>query len=157
MNEKLFINLKILANIQKNGKIARSHNGVISLENDSYLQPIRRFVNSDSRKQAIYEIKSIIKETDAAFINIFQSRHYDKYSNPVEYNKLKDVATMLYNELEMAKTGIENLKFTYISDLNTSSQLDILIMRTQTILKNTGEKLGFTSSGENENVNLIPI
>jgi hypothetical protein len=163
MNDKLFINLKILGNIQKNGKIARSYDGVISLEHDSYFQSLKRFINSDSRKQTIHEIKSIVNETSDAFSNIFQSRKYDKYSNPLEYTRLKDMATLLFTELEVAKIGIENLKFTYISDLNTSSQIDIVLMKINTILKEVNDKLDikgkeYTTENENDsNSCLIPI
>ena len=58
--DKLLINLKIISKIQKNGRISRSYDGIISLESDVIYQSIKRFVCNDSRKQAIFEINSVI-------------------------------------------------------------------------------------------------
>jgi excinuclease UvrABC helicase subunit UvrB len=52
--DKLLINLKIISKIQKNGRIARSYDGIISLENDVFYQSIKRFMTSDSRRFTIY-------------------------------------------------------------------------------------------------------
>ena len=57
--DKLFINLKILGKIQKNGRICRSYDGIISLENDNFYQSVKRTLSSDSRKQSIFEINSM--------------------------------------------------------------------------------------------------
>ena len=56
--DKLLINLKIISKIQKNGRISRSYDGIISLESDVIYQSIKRFVLNDSRKQAIFEINT---------------------------------------------------------------------------------------------------
>jgi hypothetical protein len=46
-NDTLLINLKIISKIPKNGRISRSYDGVISLEHDSVLQSIKRFLTKD--------------------------------------------------------------------------------------------------------------
>ena len=43
--------------------------------------------------------------------------------------------SLIYNSLKNSLEGINNLKFTYIDDHNTVSQLDILILKVQNILK----------------------
>jgi hypothetical protein len=50
---------------------------------------------------------------------------------------------MLLNEMGQAKHGIENLKHTYQNDQNVISQLDIIIMKINTALKDYTTKLKF--------------
>lgn len=140
--DKLLINLKILSKIQKNGRIARSYDGMISLENDSYYQPIKRFLSSDSRKQAVFEINSIITECIDTFSHILNSRHMNKmYSQTDEYFKGCENISLLLSELQSAKCGIDNLKFTYQNDPNVSSQLDIIILKITTTIRDISSKL----------------
>ena len=46
--DKLLINLKILSKIQKNGRITRSYDGIVSLESETYYQSLKRFLSNDS-------------------------------------------------------------------------------------------------------------
>ena len=80
--DKLFINLKILSKIQKNGRISRSSDGIIALEHETFYQSLKRFVTSDSRRQSVFEINSIINETIECMSNIVNSKFMNKmYSN----------------------------------------------------------------------------
>lgn len=145
--DKLFINLKILSKIQKNGRITRSSDGVIALENESFYQSVKRFVTSDSRKQAIFEINSIINETIDCLNNIVNSKFMNKmYSNTDEYYRNCETMSLILNEFSSARVGIENLKFTYTSDANTSSQLDILIIKINSSIKDMKHKLQYFES-----------
>lgn len=145
--DKLFINLKILSKIQKNGRITRSSDGVIALENESFYQSIKRFITSDSRKQAIFEINSIITETIECLNNIVNSKFMNKmYCDTDEYYKNCENMSLILKELTLAKSGIDNLKFTYTSDANTSSQLDILIIKINSSIKDITHKLLYFQS-----------
>jgi hypothetical protein len=145
--DKLFINLKILSKIQKNGRITRSSDGVIALENETFYQSIKRFVTSDSRKQAIFEINSIITETIECLNHIVNSKFMNKmYSTTDEYYKNCENMSIILKELILAKNGIDNLKFTYTSDANISSQLDILILKINTSIKDMNHKLSYFQS-----------
>jgi len=161
--DKLLINLKILGKIQKNGRISRSCDGLISLESERIYQPLKRFVNSDSRKQAVFEINSIVTECIETLSHIVNSkymsrqkplykpndsykiedgRNYEKSSmQTIEFNKLCEEIYLVMREMEFARVGIENLKFTYQNDPNTSSQLDIIILKIDTTLRDIGNKL----------------
>jgi hypothetical protein len=138
--DKLFINLKILENIQKNGKISRSCDGLISLESDSYFQAVKRFINSDSRKQTIYEINSIVNEAAGVFDNIYNSR-YMTIGSSDEFKRIQEELVMLTDEFTKAQSGVTNLRFTYIGDLNTTSQLDIILLRMNNIIRDANEKI----------------
>ncbi len=140
--DKLLINLKIISKIQKNGRIARSFDGIISLENDAFYQSVKRFITNDSRKQAVFEINSVITEcidilhhiTNSKFMNI-------SYYQTGEYIKNCECIGLLLKEMEFAKTGVENLKFTYQNDPNIVSQIDIVILKINTTIKDYSQKL----------------
>jgi hypothetical protein len=145
--DKLFINLKILSKIQKNGRISRSSDGIIALEHETFYQSIKRFVTSDSRRQSVFEINSIINETIECMNNIVNSKFMNKmYSNTDEYYKNCETLGLLLKELTLAKIGIENLKFTYSSDPNVNSQLDILIIKINSSIKDMQHKLLYFQS-----------
>jgi hypothetical protein len=142
ISDKLLINLKILSKIQKNGRIARSSDGIIGLELDTYLQPIKRFLSSDSRKQAIFEINSIVNESIATTHSIINSKFMNKtYCQTDEFLKGFDNLHLLMSEMQAALTGLENLKFTYQNDPNVISQLDIIVLKLNTSIKDISIKL----------------
>jgi hypothetical protein len=155
--DKLFINLKILSKIQKNGRICRSSNGIIALENETFYQSIKRFITSDSRQQSVFEINSIINETIECMSNLVNSKYMNKqYNTTDEYYKNCEVLHLILTELSNAKCGIENLKFTYSSDPNITSQLDILIVKINSSLKDMNYKLDYFNSFLPESYKLIP-
>lgn len=147
ISDNLLINLKILSKIQKNGRIARSYDGIISLESDTYIQPVRRFLSSDSRKQAVFEINSIVTESISALNTILNSKYMNKnFCQYDEYVKNCENLQLLMSEMELARMGIENLKFTYQNDQNTVSQLDIIILKINTTIKDVSQKLYYFQS-----------
>jgi len=147
ISDTLLINLKILSKIQKNGRIARSYDGIISLDHDSYYQSFRRFLANDSRKQAIFEINSIITESITTLHTIINSKYTNKnFCQTDEYAKNCENLQLLLHEMELARNGIENLKFTYQNDQNTVSQLDIIILKTNTSIKDVSQKLLYFQS-----------
>ena len=134
--DKLLINLKIISKIQKNGRITRSYDGIISLENEIFYQSIKRFFSNDSRRQATFEINSVITETIDILHHIINSKYMHKnFYQTDEYIKNCENLSLILTELEAAKAGIENLKFTYQNDQNTSSQIDIIILKINTTIK----------------------
>jgi hypothetical protein len=145
--DKLLINLKIISKIQKNGRISRSYDGIISLESDVFYQSIKRFMLNDSRKQAIFEINSVITESIEMLNHIINSKHMNKnFSQTSEYIKNCENLNLILTEMERAKLGIENLKFTYQTDHNIASQIDILILKINTTIKDIGQKLVYFQS-----------
>lgn len=145
--DKLLINLKILSKIQKNGRICRSFDGVISLDSATFVQPLRRFITSDSRKQTVFEITSIITECSELLFNLCNSKHLNtNLSYTEDYRKHTDSLFLLLSEMELARTGIDNLKFTYGGDHNTVSQLDIITIRLNNLLSDYKTKLAIFQS-----------
>lgn len=147
--DKLFINLKILGKIQKNGRISRSSAGIISLENESHklIQSIKRYVTSDSRKQSVFEINSIINETIESLHSIINSKYMNKnFCKTDEYYKNCENISLILEELKKAKVGVDNLKFTYTSDANVESQLDIIILKMSSTIKDVQHKIDYFMS-----------
>lgn len=150
VSDKLLINLKIISKIQKNGRISRSNDGIILLETSSFYKSLKRFISSDSRKQSLFEINSVILECIEVLHNLLNSKYmnYQRYQtrdeqlkrNP-EFIKSIDNIKLILTELEYAKGGIENLKFTYKNDQNTVSQLDIILLKIETTLQDTQSHL----------------
>jgi hypothetical protein len=140
--DKLLINLKILSKIQKNGRISRSYDGIIGLEKEAVYQPLKRFLSHDSRKQAINEINSIVSESIATFHNILNSKYMSiTFCGTDEYNKHCENLHLLVSEMDQARIGIENLKFTYQNDQNIASQLDIVILKLNSNIRDINNKL----------------
>jgi hypothetical protein len=147
ISDKLFINLKKIGKIEKNGKIARSYDGIIALESNSILQPIKRFLLGDSRKQSVFEINSVVNETIQTFQMILNSKYTNpNYVNTDEYVKNCDQLALLLCEFEGAMHGIENLKFTYANDVNIAPQLDIIIIKIKSVIKDVSNKLKYYQS-----------
>lgn len=145
--DKLYINLKILSKIQKNGRITRSYDGIIALESETFFKSLKRFVSSDSRKQSVFEINSIITECIEYLNNLIQNKYMNKNQcNSDEYYKNCEDLALILNELEQSKIGIENLKFTYSTDINIGSQLDIILLKINSTLKDMRYKLTYFKS-----------
>ena len=148
--DKLLINLRILSKIQKNGRITKSNEGIINLENDRLYKGIKRFIYNDSRKQSVFEINSIIDETSVTFQHLINSKYLNKsFQNTAEYVKRLEVINLLLKELHEARNGVENLRFTYRNDQNIISQIDIAILKINSIIRDTVYQL------ENNGINEI--
>ena len=136
--EKVLINLKILSKIQKNGKITRSYDGVISLESQKYLQFVKRTLYGDSRICTLHEINSIITESVSALNSLFDSKTLINNSiGTQEWHSTCQDIRLLINELHAAKIGIDNLKFTYIKDINVNAKLDVYLHRISNVLRDS--------------------
>lgn len=140
--DKLLINLRILSKIQKNGRITKSIDGIIHIEQTTLYKGIKRFLYNDSRKQSVYEINSLIDETQIMFDYLLNNKFMNKTSqNTTDFLKIVESIHLLLKELNDAKNGIENLKFTYKTDENIVSQIDIIILKINTIIKNVSHDL----------------
>ena len=147
--DKLLINLRILSKIQKNGRIAKSYDGIINLEDNTVYKGIKRFIYNDSRKQSVFEINSIIDEVGVTFNHLINNKHMNKsFSHTSEHIKNLEIINLLLKEVQDAKTGVENLRFTYRSDQNIISQIDIVILKMNSIIKDIVFQL--ESNGLNE-------
>ena len=140
--DKLLVNLKILSKVEKNGRISRSYSGMISIENNAFYQSLKRWVSQDSRHQSMLEIKSIIEEAETKINSLLENKNL-RSGVPIsaEYIRICEILNLLYTELPGVIIGLENLKFTYKSDVYTESQIDIILINVRSIYKNLGTVL----------------
>jgi hypothetical protein len=146
ISDKLFINLRILSKIPKNGRITKSTDGIVSIEHDTLLpQAVKRFVSNDSRKQSVFEINSIVSECIDTLYSLTNSKYMVVERTTIRqgdsFYKTCEELQLVLRELESAKGGIENLKFTYSNDINIVSQLDVIILKVTSALKDYNIKL----------------
>jgi hypothetical protein len=139
--DKLLINLKILGKIEKNGRICRSYEGVITLEEDVFYQSVRRFMNNDSRKQSINEIDSIIECGETTIKSLLSNKVLYEKKDSLEYTSVCEVLSIIRKEMMSAKVGIENLRFTYKDDINTGTKLEMILLKIKTIMRELDKKL----------------
>lgn len=119
--QKLLVNLKIISKIQKHGRLAKSRQGYLQLEEEQYFQCVRRMWNNDNRYANLKELDLVVSEAINK-VNAFM----DLIGNP--HGSLQTME-VLCNELQLASVGIENLKTTYAADAYMVSELDIIILR----------------------------
>lgn len=140
--DKLLVNLKILSKVPKMGRLSRSVDGIISLENESFYLPIKRYISSDSRKQTMYEINNIVNDAIQLLENIYESKYMNSSEiQTEEYKKNCDLLELVNNSLQCSISGLENLKVTYQDDPNIVSQIDIVVLKIQTCNKEVISKL----------------
>ena len=162
LNDKLLVNLKILSKIPKNGRVRKSSNGVVSLETSSwcYYPSVYRTLNGDGRSQTVDEINSIVSECIAVINSLFDSKFlYPSqadsllHNESLEYTKRLELLDLLLQEINASRIGISNLKFTYKNDHNIESNIDVILMKIDTVYRESSNKLAFLKSlpmwGEN--------
>jgi hypothetical protein len=142
--DKLLINLKIISKIQKNGRIARSNDGLIHLETNTFYKSIKRLFNSDSRQQSLLEINSIISESMLLLTSFLNSKNVPGYNDTHyshEITRNLENIELLIHLIQEAREGIINLQFTYSNDTNTSIQIDIILLKIVNLLKDANYRL----------------
>lgn len=145
--DKIFVNLKILSKIQKNGRISKSLNGIIGIEKVNFYQAVKRFLSRDSRNKSLCEVRSIIDDAVGFVYSLINSKYMsDDLVYTDEYHNAFEIINLLIKGMHESKTGLENLKFTYSSDINITSQLDIILMKIETTCKDIIYKINNKNS-----------
>lgn len=117
--EEIIINLKLLNKVEKNQKLI-TRGEYLNIEPKTIIpECIRRWNRQDSRHETLRKINSII---DIA-IKIIDDPKYKDYN--------------IRKYLSESKTGISNLKETYVLCNQTCSRLDIIIDKINTKLNIT--------------------
>ena len=128
----LIINLKIIQNINKLDKISLVNNNIIINDGSSIFQFIYRWYNNSNRTQTIKDLSNIIDKFNSilGFLNS-KKNDLDKLKNITNSNENKkkiinDYINEIIKEVPNTILGIENLKFTYIDDIDILNKLDII-------------------------------
>ena len=125
MNTDTFIddvltNLRVVGMIKKNQKLC-IRKGRLSVDIDDTVQPVRRWLYSDSRETIIAMIKNTIQNA------IRLSKDIQK--DAVEIDMKEWTMHRIDEELRSCELGLENMRTTYHDDSTYIAMLDTLIER----------------------------
>lgn len=132
----LFINLKVLSQLQPHGKLQRSSDGVLRLDSDHPVYTsVKRFLFSESRKRCIKDITMIVEEAEEKARDSLNSKYMDCSGQDEQCESLREQIIALMTNIENACMGLSNLRnTTYSRDAITSSELEILIARLSSVV-----------------------
>ena len=133
--DEIILDLKILSNIQKGGKICTTTDGQIALETRESFQGLRRLITGDSRSRAVNKVNDIVNAAFDKTNDLLRSKYidiYEKNKTPMEteiqrHDEDIECLQSLANEFNSAVRGLEHLCETYNNDAETSSKLKIAI------------------------------
>lgn len=141
----IFVNLKIISKVKPNDKIYLNNDNFISIEYDSFLQGILRYIFKNSRSKNINNLNNFYCVVYSYIDELLNSKYLtnnkecdhqnENYINAL--NSLKEINTYIKSSIN----GLENLKETYINDIVTISKLDIIISKIETYVNRIDTKL----------------
>jgi len=125
------INLCILSKVKPNGRVS-TKGTMLVIEKDSYFQGVWRFLNGESRKEAVESIKSIVQVAielsqcimnQKTFVDFVESKTLDVLDFKLKCHQLTEIAEDLKNGI----VGIENLIIGYKNDEGIVAQFEVMI------------------------------
>lgn len=127
-SDKILLNLKIISKIPNYGRVRRDRNGVITLESNDVLTPLRRYFFSDGREQSVVDIMNIVVSAFAEIRNIIRELQNTslQHSEAHGYAERAYIAKALIRELCACKSGLINLHNTYTDDVKTTAGIDMV-------------------------------
>ena len=126
----IITNLKIISIVQINEKLGIKK-GHLIIDRDSNIQPIKRWLNRDSRDMVLNFIKDLLK-------NICNSLNKIKSLEQQDY--LWNLGRILI-EMDSIESGLNNLKTTYSDDPVTNANIDNLITKSREIMQRARKNL----------------
>lgn len=153
MIQNILINLNILSKIKPYDKIYMNKDNLITIEYNSILQGIFRFLYSNSREKNLtnlltfYQtVYSLIDELlNSQYLNNSSIKNFINLDND-EFNKSFNNLQKIHDYLELSLIGIKNLKKTYNSDIVTDSKLDIIITNSELYISKISKKINIIKS-----------
>jgi hypothetical protein len=156
--QNILINLNIISKIKSGNKIFINSDNFVSIENDTAFQGLLRFFYNNSRVKNINNINNFYTTVfnqvndliDSKYLNIYNSKYDLEHKCEKNYKCNLENTNFLkvYSELieinhyiKLSINGLENLKQTYISDILSSSKIDIIITSVESYIKKINKKL----------------
>lgn len=132
--DKTLLNLKILARVPAHGRICKGPNGMIAIEEQTFLSSLKRYIFSDGRRSTIDMIYSVLNHATEKSNDLINSKYLNlgednqpRYSE--EYTEVYETMKLLEKELKAADAGLDNLQTTYHDDAMIISELEIIKTR----------------------------
>ncbi len=132
--DRVALELKKLGSVNRNARIRKAKDGGIAFEEDSYLTPVKRYLNGDSRVQCVRDVESILKQAFELIRAMLNNRYLSPRvqsdddtgvdtSYDDEHRQLTERLGVMYHGLEKAIVGIQNLCETYRDDKEVVTEL----------------------------------
>jgi len=129
---KLLVDLKVIGRIEENGRISTTGRNSISLEQDSWLQSLRRTLWGESRERAVESITQVISGVidlstqlmeNSLLVEADEADDFQRQSRDKILLSLGNVS----KDLHAATRGISNLSRTYANDAVMTAKLEQLV------------------------------
>tara|TARA_Y100000741_G_scaffold364008_1_gene353679 strand:- start:289 stop:786 length:498 start_codon:yes stop_codon:yes gene_type:complete len=136
MIQDILYKLNIISHIKQGDKLY-CYNNSFYIDN-SFIQSISRFINNQSRNNAIQNIKdcieTIIDITDFIYRNEISVKKNIKEKESRQVNSFfresnDKILKKFYIQMSSAIDGLTNLKITYSDDLSIKTLIDLLIKK----------------------------
>lgn len=132
--DEILIELNILSQLPKDGRLCHDQDGTIALEKRKIFQNIRRTITGDGRRRSLNTVNRIINKALSKCDEILKSHAMKIYSlkkEPLaseikEHNNCVRQLNRLIGEFRKSLSGIENLRETYKQDAMTVAQIDLI-------------------------------
>lgn len=145
MTDNILINLSIISKISLDNKIYMNDEGYVSIDNNTILQGITRFIFRNNRGKTINNLNNFYNGVFSYVDNLLpiiknkdSKGGKDGKENPFDLIGKNQFDTVAYRDrecglktlliyLRKSLSGLENLKETYSGDIVMTSKLDIII------------------------------
>lgn len=157
----ILVNLSIISKIKPNDKIYISSDNFVSIEHESFLQGILRFIYKNSREKNINNLNNFYSMVYVYIDELINSKYisFDNNKKSVKnilnvvnnasdenylttYNNIKEI----HKYIKASINGLENLKKTYSPDIVTVSKIDITINNINAYIKKMEMKIELLDS-----------
>ncbi len=124
--EKLLIDLKVISKIGPGTKV-NTKEKYLELDDTTWWQGAIRWYRGDSRQTSSDKIHNTVAAC-STIINSAINDHKESLTSPLPIyldSIPADFLLLMHHNLKLARTGVENLKDTYIHDTTLSSKLEM--------------------------------
>ena len=135
-----YTNLDTLANINDCDKLFIDSNNIIKIDEPYMFQGIWRYCNNISRKDAIHVLNKLLNDIEIYFNAIYiknldsKNAFVNKTLKFNENDKINyEALTTIIQKLDKSIKGIENLKKTYTTDIETCKGLNKIIEKSKSL------------------------
>jgi hypothetical protein len=136
-----YINLDTISRIQDGYKLYMNKDNTINIEEPYMFQGLWRYCYNISRKDAINVLTKLFNDIEIYFNALYVKNLGQKQTLSVIQSKKimeNDLSAFvnIISKLENAIPGLENLKKTYLTDVDTCNELNRIIEKTKCLICN---------------------
>lgn len=144
--DDILINLNIISKIKPYDKIYINKNNLITIEYNTLLQGLFRFLYNNNREKNINNLNNFYKTVFNVIDDLLNSPYINNYNTDLELDDDEFFKTFnnfkkLSHYLELSLVGLNNLKQTYNDDIVIDSKIDLMINNTELYSQKINKKI----------------